>query len=79
MSDLTTSGMLSTETDFAQRHAAVNALKRRFLRYDFAAVIVIFAILFLTPAHPTVKGWMLSQASLVIIYIIAAMGVAIQV
>lgn len=65
--------------DVAERRDAVNALKRRFLRHDFAAAILFFVVLFVVPASPSVKGWMLSQASLIIIYVIAAMGVLVLV
>jgi len=65
--------------EFAERREAVNSLKRRYLRQDFIAAAVLLAIALLTPTLPIVKGWMLSQASLVIIYVIAAMGVAILV
>lgn len=61
------------------RRDVVNSYKRRFLRQDMIAALVFFAILVLTPALPMVKGWMVSQASLVIIYIVAAMGIAILV
>jgi len=57
----------------------VDALKRRYLRHDFIAAGLLFAALLIVPALPTVHGWMLSQASLVIIYIIAAMGISILV
>lgn len=57
----------------------VNELKRKFARTDFILSAIFFAALLLVPLLPTVKGWMLSQASLVIIYIIAAMGILVLV
>ncbi len=65
--------------DVLKRHQAVNSLKRRYSLQNFAVVGIILAIAVLLPLLPSVKGWMLSQASLVIIYVIAAMGVAILV
>ena len=57
--------------------AAVNALKARFRAYDFAMVAAFFVVLLLVPLIPGYKGWMAGQASLVIVYILAAQGLAI--
>ncbi len=62
-----------------RRYDAVKALKRRFTRNDFIASSLFFLALLLIPALPTVKGWMLSQGSLIIIYVIAALGVLVLV
>ena len=62
----------------ARRYNAVKALKRRFTRNDFIASGLFFLALLLVPALPTVKGWMLSQGSLIIIYVIAALGVLVH-
>jgi branched-chain amino acid transport system permease protein len=72
-------GIMKHDASARDRREPVNACKRRFMRQDTAAVLIFFAVLVLTPALPTVKGWMVSQASLVIIYVIAAMGIAILV
>jgi branched-chain amino acid transport system permease protein len=72
-------GMMELDAPARDRRDAVNGHKRRFLRQDTIAALVFFAVLALTPALPIVKGWMVSEASLVIIYVIAAMGVAILV
>ena len=74
-----TSGFLAPDAPARERLSAINACKRRFGRQDAIAVAIFFAILALTPALPIVKGWMMSQASLVIIYIIAAMGISVLV
>ncbi|MEO5882085.1 MAG: branched-chain amino acid ABC transporter permease [Caldimonas sp.] len=57
--------------------AAVAALKNRFSVQNFYLVVLFFALLLLTPLVPGFKGWMAGQASLVIVYIIAAQGVSI--
>ena len=62
-----------------RRYDAVKALKRRFTRNDFIVSSLFFLALLLIPALPTVKGWMLSQGSLIIIYVIAALGVLVLV
>ncbi len=74
-------GPVTTQTasEFAARRDAVSSLKRRYLRQNIILVTVLLAVALLTPALPVVKGWMLSQAALVIIYVIAAMGVAVLV
>jgi branched-chain amino acid transport system permease protein len=61
------------------RISTVKNLKRRFVRNDVLAMVLLFGIMLIAPLFPSVKGWMLSQASLVIIYIIAAMGVMVLV
>lgn len=75
----TTNGVMDIGDLARQRRDAVNKYKRRFVRQDAFVVLLFFALAALSPAFPMVKGWMLSQASLVIIYVIAAMGVAILV
>jgi len=79
MTEIPANGVAASHAEALSRREAVNALKRRFLRYDFAMVGVLFALMVLAPASPTVEGWMLNQASLVIIYVVAAMGVSILV
>lgn len=61
------------------RISRVKNLKRRFVRNDVLAMIFLFGLMLIAPLFPSVKGWMLSQASLVIIYIIAALGVMVLV
>jgi branched-chain amino acid transport system permease protein len=56
---------------------SVAALKARFRRQNWILMIVLFVLLALFPALPFVEGWMAYQATLVIIYIIAAQGVSI--
>jgi branched-chain amino acid transport system permease protein len=56
---------------------AVNALKQRYARQNFALMALLFAALLVFPILPGVQGWMAQQASLVIIYIMAAQGVSI--
>jgi branched-chain amino acid transport system permease protein len=63
----------------ASKYAPVRALKQRYTRQNLIAVTILVALAILIPLLPQVKGWMLSQVSLVIIYIIAAMGVAVLV
>lgn len=53
------------------------ALKRRYLRQNWAAAVALFALAVITPFLPFVEGWMMNIAALVIIYIIAAQGVAV--
>jgi len=59
--------------------AAVAALQQRFARQDVAAACLLFVVLLLLPVLPGVQGWMASQATLVIVYVIAAQGVALLV
>ncbi|MDG1936623.1 MAG: branched-chain amino acid ABC transporter permease [Paracoccaceae bacterium] len=61
------------------RISTVKNLKRRFVRNDVLAMVLLFGLMLIAPLFPSVKGWMLSQASLVIIYIIAALGVMVLV
>ena len=56
---------------------AVARLKSKFERQNMIAVLVLFAAALAFPYMPGVEGWMASQASLVIIYIMAAQGVSI--
>lgn len=60
----------------AERQAS-ERLKRRFAVQNWAAVSLLFAVAALAPLSEAVEGWMLSQAALVIVYIIAAQGVAV--
>ncbi len=53
------------------------ALKQTFRRHNFIAVLAVFVAALAFPFMPGVEGWMASQASLIIIYIIAAQGVSI--
>lgn len=57
--------------------ARLGSLQRRFARQDFLGVLALFVVLLCLPLLPFVKPWMASQATLVIIYIMAAQGVAI--
>lgn len=61
------------------RAAAFARLKLRFERHNQIAVGLLFAFAALFPLVPGVEGWMASQASLIIIYIIAAQGVSLLV
>ncbi len=63
----------------SSRTQAVKDLKRRFRRNDILFSAVFFAAMLAAPLFPDVKGWMLSQASLVIIYVIAALGILVLV
>ncbi len=65
--------MASKKTSKSQ----VNWLKAKFQRQNWlaAGAVVLAAALF--PVAPGVEGWMASQASLIILYIIAAQGVSI--
>ncbi|MFQ5935883.1 MAG: hypothetical protein ACE5LB_05715, partial [Acidiferrobacterales bacterium] len=56
---------------------AVAGLKARFERQNWILVIILFALLSVFPVLPFVEGWMAYQATLVIIYILAAQGVSI--
>lgn len=58
---------------------AVAALKQRFHRQNIAMVVALFAGLLAFPYAPGVEGWMAAQATLVIIYVIAAQGVSLLV
>jgi branched-chain amino acid transport system permease protein len=76
---------LAGETGPATQSAAgslmrrIRDLKKSFARQNWIGAILLFTILALMPALPFFKGWMASQASLVIIYIIAAAGLGILV
>ncbi len=61
----------------ARMSAAVAGLKKRFAAQNAALVVALFLLLLLVPLTPGFKGWMAGQASLVIIYIVAAQGVSI--
>jgi branched-chain amino acid transport system permease protein len=68
----------SAPTEIARR-AAIARLRQRFARQDAALVALLFVVLLLLPLLPGVQGWMASQATLVIVYVIAAQGVALLV
>ena len=76
MADLTAGAPRGGET--AGREA-VAALHQRFARTDVALACLLFAILLVLPLLPGTQGWMASQATLVIVYVIAAQGVALLV
>ncbi|MEP6656816.1 MAG: branched-chain amino acid ABC transporter permease [Betaproteobacteria bacterium] len=59
--------------------SAIAALKQRFRRQDAILMGLLFVGLALFPRAPGTEGWMLAQAAVVIIYIIAAQGVALLV
>jgi len=63
--------------DARARRRTVEVLKHRFARQNFFAAVLFFALALAFPLMPGAAGWMASQISLVIIYIIAAQGVAI--
>jgi branched-chain amino acid transport system permease protein len=63
----------------AERRQAVARLKARFGRQNWAAVILAFLAAAVFPLLPGVEGWMASQVSLIVIYILAAQGVSILV
>ncbi len=69
--------MASPERTPGRDLAAVAALKKRFAAQDAALVTALFVVLLMLPLVPSFKGWMAGQASLVIIYILAAQGVSI--
>jgi branched-chain amino acid transport system permease protein len=73
----TTAGAKASES--IRNPDAVAALKRRFARQDLLLVALLFGALLLFPRMPGTEGWMLAQAAIVIIYIIAAQGVALLV
>lgn len=58
---------------------AVAALRQRFMRQDVMLFGLLFVALALFPRLPATEGWMLAQAAVVIVYIIAAQGVALLV
>lgn len=61
----------------AARRQAVKRLQATFRRHDLLLYMAFFAICIIVPMLPFFKGWMASQASLVIIYIVAAIGISI--
>jgi len=61
----------------ASARESVKSLKARFARENWIMGILLFVCLAAAPILPGVKGWMATEASLVIIYIIAAQGVSI--
>jgi branched-chain amino acid transport system permease protein len=58
---------------------AVAALKQRFHRQNVYLAAALFVVLLLLPYVPGAESWMAAQAALVIIYVIAAQGVALLV
>jgi len=58
---------------------AVKELQGRFTRENWIMAALLFAAIAALPLFPFFKGWMASQASLVMIYILAALGVSILV
>ncbi len=60
-----------------QATQTVDALKTSFARQNFLAVVALFAALLAVPLMPGVEGWMASEMSLVIIYVMAAQGVSV--
>ena len=56
---------------------AVAALKARFERHNWTLAVLLFVALLIFPALPFVEGWMAFQATLIVIYIMAAQGVSI--
>lgn len=69
----------ASPTGMSANRSAVTALQRRFARTDAALACLLFAVLLVLPQLPGVQGWMASQATLVIVYVIAAQGVALLV
>ncbi|HYC38674.1 MAG TPA: branched-chain amino acid ABC transporter permease [Usitatibacter sp.] len=57
--------------------AAVATLKAKFQVQNVALVVAFFVALLLVPLIPGFKGWMASQAALVVVYILAAQGLSI--
>lgn len=52
-------------------------LKRKFHTQNVVLMLAFFALLFLMPFAPGFKPWMAGQACLVLVYVLAAQGVAI--
>ena len=67
----------ATDQQGASAHSQVSRLKRQFAVQNWIAVSCLFAVAALAPMLPVVEGWMLGQAALVIVYIIAAQGVSV--
>ena len=63
----------------ASNRGAVAVLKKRFQRQNVLIFGALFVALALLPRLPGVQGWMAAQAAIVIIYIVAAQGVALLV
>ena len=61
----------------ASSRAKVDSLKTRFDRQNWLALIAVFLAVGVFPFVPGAEGWMASQVSLVILYIVAAQGVSI--
>jgi branched-chain amino acid transport system permease protein len=57
--------------------AKIDRLKARFERQNWLGLIAVFLAAAAFPLLPGVEGWMASQVSLVILYIVAAQGVSI--
>ena len=55
----------------------VDQLKAKFQRQNWLFAVALFLAAAVFPIFPGVEGWMASQASLIILYIIAAQGVSI--
>ena len=55
----------------------VSARKAREKRRNWAGMIGLFVVAALFPMMPGVEGWMASEATLIIMYIMAAQGVSI--
>jgi branched-chain amino acid transport system permease protein len=64
-------------SDASRKRAAIASLQAGFRRQNMILVALLFLTAALAPALPFVEGWMSMQASLVIIYILAAQGVSI--
>ncbi len=62
---------------FQKSPQTADALKSSFARQNFFAVVALFAALLVVPFVPGVEGWMASEMSLVIIYVMAAQGVSV--
>lgn len=61
------------------RKEVLAALRAKFERHNQLAVALLFVTAALFPLMPGVEGWMASQASLIVIYIVAAQGVGLLV
>ncbi len=63
--------------DLLRKRAATASLLASFRRQNMFLVGLLFFVAAIAPALPFVQDWMATQASLVIIYILAAQGVSI--
>lgn len=63
--------------DPSRKRLALQALQASFHRHNMILVVLLFLAATLAPALPFFEDWMSMQASLVIIYILAAQGVSI--